>query len=87
MLLIVGLVVPSLILVAVETIAGRIPFGAALAHVGSRQFAEGENVFLLSVIGLILFALLSMFSFVFVRSLSPRHLACIALGGLFGILA
>ncbi|HET9419417.1 MAG TPA: hypothetical protein VFO30_08760, partial [Chthoniobacterales bacterium] len=84
--LIAGLVVPSLILIAVETIAGRIPFGAALTDVWSQQFADGENVFLLSAIGLIPFALLSIFSFFAARWLSPRRLACVALGGLLGIL-
>jgi hypothetical protein len=84
--LIVGLIVPSLIAIAGETILGRIHVRAAVMDVMSRQFAEGENLFLLSLIGLIPFALLSMFTFLVGRRLPPQRLASVSLGGLTGIL-
>jgi hypothetical protein len=83
---IIGLAVPSLVLIGVEAIVGRIPVRAAVLGVMSREFAEGENLFLLTVIGLIPFVLLAMLSFVAARRLSQRRLACVFLGGLLGIL-
>jgi hypothetical protein len=82
----VGLVAPSLILLTLETIIGHVPLRSAVLDIASREFAEGENVFLLSVIGLIPFALLSMFALFVARRLPPRRLACVSLGGLAGIL-
>jgi len=85
--LITGLIAPSFVLIEVETIIGRVPLRAAVLGVISQEFAEGENVFLLTVIGLIPFVLLAMFSFVVSRRVSQRRLACVSLGGLLGILA
>jgi hypothetical protein len=73
--LIVGLIVPSLIVIAVETMVGRISVRAAVLGVISRQFAEDENLFLLSLIGLIPFVLLAMFTFLMARRLPPQRFA------------
>jgi hypothetical protein len=84
--LFVGLVTPSAIILALETIVGRTSFQAAFWDIASRQFAKGENLFLLALIGLVPFILLSIFSFVAAWFLSQRRLACVSLGGLTGIL-
>jgi len=52
----------------------------------SREFAEGENLFVLSMIGLIPFAVLSLFAFILAPRLWPRRLVYVSLGGLSGIL-
>ena len=83
----IGLVTPSIVLAAVEVVVGKIGFAAAVTDVCSREFAEGENIFLLSVIGLIPYAFLSFFAFALAGRLGPRRLACVSLGGLAGILA
>lgn len=67
--------------------AGGKAFGSAVADVASREFAEGENIFLLSLIGLLPFACLSFFTFLMAQRTSPRRLAFMAVGGLVGILA
>lgn len=84
--LFVGLVTPSAIILGLETIVGRRSFQAAFWEIVSRQFAKGENLFLLALIGLIPFVLLSIFSFVAAWFMSQRRLACMSLGGLIGIL-
>ena len=85
--LIVGILTPSAVIFALETTVGRTAFSVAVRDIASRQFAEGENLFLLSLIGLIPFVLLSIFALIAARFFSPRRLAAVSLGGLIGILA
>jgi hypothetical protein len=51
-----------------------------------RQFAEGENLFLLALFGLVPFVALSVVCRVAARRLSSVRLACLGTGGLLGIL-
>ncbi|MFN2541989.1 MAG: hypothetical protein ABR514_07460 [Chthoniobacterales bacterium] len=85
--LIVGILTPSVIVFALETTVGRIAFTQALADVASRQFGEGENLFLLAVVSLIPFLVLSIFCLIAARFLPPARLVAVLLGGLVGILA
>jgi hypothetical protein len=85
--LVVGLVTPSAIIFCLEVFVGRISIAAAFVDVAERQFAEGHNLFLLAVFGLVPFVVLSIFSFIAARFLWVTRLACITLGGLVGILA
>jgi hypothetical protein len=84
--LVVGLLAPSIIIFCLEVFVGRINPFSSIADILRRQFAEGENLFLIALFGLIPFALLSVISVVAVRYLSPARLTCVALGGLLGIL-
>ena len=82
----IGLVTPSLIIFFLEVSVGHINPFVSVAHILRRQFAEGDNLFLLAVFGLIPFAVLSMACFVAARRLHSSRLTCVALGGLLGIL-
>lgn len=83
----VGLLTPSLVIFCLAVFVGHIGPGAALADVLRRQFAEGDNLFLLAAYGLIPFVALCVVCLAASRRLSPPRLACVALGGLAGILA
>lgn len=85
--LFVGLVTPSAVILSLEVFVGRISIAAALLDVAERQFAEGHNLFLLAIFGLVPFVILSIFSFIAARLFSATRLACVTLGGLLGILA
>jgi len=85
--LVVGLATPSAVIFWLEVFAAHTSLASAIVDLAQRQFAEGENLFLLALIGLIPFALLSVASFVAACFVSGRRLACISAGGLFGILA
>lgn len=82
-----GLVTPSAIIFCLEVFVGCVSPIAAIQDIELRQFAEGHNLFLLAVVGLIPFALLSAILLVVGRHLSASRMACIAIGGLIGILA
>ncbi len=84
--LLLGLVLPSLILLGVEWLVGGRSLLLALADVAARQFAAGHNLFLISVLGLLPFAALSLLSAVLARRLSPCRLNRLAGAGLAGIL-
>src|SRR5712691_2152979 len=85
--LVIGLVTCSAIIFCLEVFVGRISVSAAFLDVAKSQFAEGHNLFLLAIFGLVPFVVLSIFSFIAARFLSVTRLACITLGGLLGILA
>ena len=82
----IGLVTPSLIIFCLEIFVGHINPVTSIADILRRQFAEGDNLFLLALFGLIPFAALSMACFVAARRLESSRLACVAIGGLLGIL-
>jgi hypothetical protein len=82
-----GLVVPSFILFCLQVFVGNIAPLTAIGEILRRQFAPGHNYFLLAVFGLIPFGVLSIVCFVAARRLPPARLACVAVGGLVGILA
>lgn len=81
-----GLILPSLIILCLEIFVGHISPLTSLADILRRQFAAGHNLFLIAAFGLIPFSALSATCFVASRWLSPSRLACVALGGLLGIL-
>jgi len=85
--LLVGLATPSAVILWLELFVAHTSLASAIVDLARRQFAEGENLFLLALFGLIPFALLSVTSFVAARFVSGRRLACISSGGLIGILA
>jgi hypothetical protein len=82
-----GLFLPSLIIFCLEVFVGGIAPLASMASIWRRQFSQGDNLFLLAAFGLVPFAVLSAVCFVAARWLSSSRLACVALGGLLGILA
>jgi len=57
--LVVGFVAPSIIILAVELFVAGMPLHGAIRDVASRQFASGNNLFLLAAVGLIPFLLLT----------------------------
>lgn len=82
----IGLLTPSLIIFCLEIVVGGIEPLTSIAGIFRRQFAEGHNLFLIAVFGLIPFAAHSIVCFVAARHLNPARLACVAIGGLVGIL-
>src|SRR5438309_10784833 len=83
--LLVGFVTPSAVILWLEVFVAHTSPASAIVDLARRQFATGENLFLLGPIGLIPFALLSVI--IAGRFVSGRRLACIAIGGFVGILA
>ena len=83
----VGLIAPSLVIFCLEVFVGHINPRASITDILRRQFAEGHNLFLIALFGLIPFAVLSMVCFVAARRLESSRLACVAIGGLLGILS
>ncbi len=82
----IGILTPSLIIFCLEIFVGHISPIASAQDILRRQFAEGHNLFLLALLGLIPFAALSVVCLVAARRLSPVRLACLGVGGLVGIL-
>lgn len=82
-----GLVVPSLVILVLEVFLARMNPLESLAGIAGRQFSEGDNLFLIAALGLIPFLVFSGFCVVASRWLSSPRLACVAVGGLLGILA
>lgn len=84
--LMIGLVTPSLVIFYLEVFVGHNAPLAAAKNIMQRQFSEGNNLFLLAVIGLIPFAALSATCAAAASRFGPHRLACLGLGGLAGIL-
>lgn len=83
----IGLLTPSLIIFFLEVfVAHMSPFASAIGIL-RRQFAEGENLFLIAVIGLIPFVALAVVCFVASRRVFGARLVSIGFGGLLGILS
>lgn len=82
----VGLVTPSLVILYLEVSVGHVSLLAAASDILYQQLAEGHNLLLLALIGLIPFAVLSVTCFAAARRLSPPRLACLGVGGLLGVL-
>jgi hypothetical protein len=79
------LLAPSAIIFCLEIFIGHISPFAAITDIVQRQFGD-DNLFLLALLGLIPFAMLSVSCLVASRRLSPVRLSCLGVGGLFGIL-
>jgi hypothetical protein len=82
----IGLLAPSLVLFYVAVFVGDIPPAAAAADVMERQFSEGNNLFLITAVGLVPFVVLSITCAVAASRFTPARLACLGVGGLAGIL-
>ncbi len=82
----VGLITPSVVIFCLEVFVGHIRPLTSITSILNRQFSEGNNLFLIAAFGLIPFAVLSVACFIAARWLASSRLACVAAGGLLGIL-
>lgn len=85
--LVVGLLTPSLIIFFLEVLVSGISPFAAIGDIASRQFSEGDNLYLIALVGLIPFVPLSLLLLFKSRKFSQAKSACLGTGGLLGILA
>lgn len=85
--LLLGLATPSLVIFIMDVSFARQPMLAAMRNIASRQFADGDNLFLLAAIGLIPFALLTGILFLVRRSSQPQRVSWLSAGGTVGALA
>lgn len=83
----IGLVTPSLVIFCLMVFVGGIDPMTSIVDISRRQFAQGHNLFWLAVFGLIPFIAHSIVCFVAAQYVDSRGLACVAIGGLVGILA
>jgi hypothetical protein len=83
----VGQLTPSAVLFCLDVFVAHDSPLASIADILSKQFAEGHNFFLLGAFGLIPFFVLSIVLLITSRRLTSYRLACVAVGGLIGILA
>lgn len=86
-LIAIGLVTPSLVIFYLETSLGNIPRAVALCHIMERQFAPGENLFILALIGLMPFFVLSIILYFLSHKFETKRFWCLLVFGLCGILA
>lgn len=84
--LFIGIITPVLIIFALEVTIGHIHPLVSLEQIAHHQFAAGENLFLLAIIGLIPFAILSCFLQRMRLKLTTTGLCCVTICGLIGIL-
>ena len=85
--LIIGFPIPSLAIFCLEVFVAHHSRSEAVASILHRQFAEGDNLFLLALFSLIPFAVLSVICITAAYVFSPARLACLGICGLLGILA
>ncbi len=83
--LIIGFLIPSLVIYCLDVFVSENTPADALAETLRKQFAEGENIFLLAAIGLLPFIVLSIACFIAAYRLNPAKLACFYLFGFLGI--
>ena len=83
---IAGILTPSLVIFILEVFVGNIPPLRSVQSILKRQFAEGENLFEIMLIGLIPFAVLIVINIAKSRIMPVPKLDFLAFGGLIGIL-
>jgi len=83
----IGLVSPSAIIFCLDVLVGHIDPLTSMADILRRQFAQGHHLLLIALFGLIPFTVLSAACFLAARRMRSTRLACVAVGGLLGILA
>jgi hypothetical protein len=83
--LIVGFLIPSTTIFFLDVFIGLKTPKSAWEDILGRQFAAGENLFLLALYGLFPFAVLGVVCRRAARRLSPVRVACLAVGGLIGV--
>lgn len=88
----IGLITPPCVLFSVQVFVGDVAPFVAMTEIIGKQFASGHNLFLLAVIGLIPFCVLSLILFILYHhyknpnsNLKITYTLCIS--GLIGILA
>lgn len=82
----IGLVSPSAILFCMDLLLGHMDPLTSMEGILRRQFAQGHNLLLIALFGLIPFALMSGACVLAARRMQSARLACVAVGGLVGIL-
>ena len=83
----IGLVTPGLVIFWLEVFVGRFSPVASIADILERQYSEGgDKLIVLEVFGLVPFAVLAGACFLAARWLRSSRLACVAVGGLLGLL-
>ncbi len=83
---VVAFITPSLIIFLLEVLVGGISPVDATKHILVRQFAPGDNLFLLALIGFVPFAILIGILLPVSRTLTGRRVYCVLVGGILGIL-
>ena len=81
-----GVLTPSLVIFILEVFVGHISPIPSVISILKRQFAEGQNLFLIMVFGFIPFASLIIFIALLSRTINGKRLDFIFMGGLVGIL-
>lgn len=84
--LIFGALTPSLVIFILEVFVGHVSPVRSVHGILERQFAEGENLFLIMVFGLIPFAILIGLTALLSPKIKGKRLDCLFIGGLTGIL-
>jgi hypothetical protein len=84
---VIGFATPSLVIFFLEVGPGGRSATDATQDILGRQFAPGDNLFLLALISLIPFVVLDVLLLRLPATFSPRRIACVAVCGLVGILA
>jgi hypothetical protein len=85
--IILGGLTPSLVIFILEVLVGHYSPARSISDILRRQFAHGENLFLITAFGLIPFAILIGATALFSLKLKDKRLDCVFIGGLVGILA
>ena len=87
-LLAVGFVAPSAVIFALETSLAEKTVVQAISEIARRQFAQGENLFLLAAIGLVPFVVLdAALWLVYITAKDRSRMSWLAIAGLVGVLA
>ena len=82
----VGILIPSLVIFILEVFIAKIsPFKSVL-DILHRQFAEGQNLFLIMVLSFIPFGALILLTWVLEAKVDSSRLACIFWGGFIAVL-
>ena len=84
--IIAGILTPSLVILILEIFVGHISIIQSVSNIIERQFASGENLFLLMLFGLFPFIILIWIISPISRKINGKRLNCIFWGGLIGIL-
>jgi len=86
LILLTGMLLPSVIIFILEVTVGGLNPIESIQSVLSRQFSEGNNLFLLSLWGLVPFVALSIIIFIKTKQWTVKKVNYTILLGLFGIL-
>jgi hypothetical protein len=85
--LIVGLLSPSLVIFVLQVFVGEYTVTESLSKIIRKQFESGHNLFLLALIGLIPFALLSLITIIYNNKDKSNNSLTLLIFGLCGLLS